>query len=98
MEVTCITRRKNAILTSIISQVTPSESSPIKRVALEPLFTHHLRNTLGIQGVKRVSMHEPLTNLRKVAVLIMDRRAPRIESGGALDGAAAWNRAAAEYV
>ncbi|TMH39928.1 MAG: UbiD family decarboxylase [Betaproteobacteria bacterium] len=47
MEVTCITRRKNAILTSIISQVTPSESSLIKRVALEPLFTHHLRNTLG---------------------------------------------------
>ncbi len=39
MEVTCITRRKDAILTSIISQVTPSESSLIKRVALEPLFT-----------------------------------------------------------
>ena len=98
MEVTCITRRKNAILTSIISQVTPSESSLIKRVALEPLFTHHLRNTLGIQGVKRVSMHEPLTNLRKVVVLIMDRKAPRTEVWRALYGAAAWNRAAGKYV
>ena len=98
MEVTCITRRKNAILTSIISQVTPSESSLIKRVALEPLFTHHLRNTLGIQGVKRVSMHEPLTNLRKVVVLIMDRKAPRTEIWRALYGAAAWNRAAGKYV
>ena len=68
MEVTCITRRRDAILTSIISQVTPSESSLIKRVALEPLYTHHLRHALGIQGVKRVSMHEPLTNLRKVVV------------------------------
>ena len=51
MDVTCITRRRNAILTSIISQVTPSESSLIKRVALEPVFHHHLRNVLGIQGV-----------------------------------------------
>src|SRR2546426_239672 len=98
MEVTCITRRRDAILTSIISQVTPSESSLIKRVALEPLFTHHLRSTLGIQGVKRVSMHEPLTNLRKVLVLIMDRKTPTTEIWRALYGAAAWNRAAGKYV
>ena len=98
MEVTCITRRKDAILTSIISQVTPSESSLIKRVALEPLFTHHLRNVLGIQSVKRVSMHEPLTNLRKVVVVIMDRNAPATEIWRALYGAAAWNRAAGKYV
>ena len=98
MEVTCITRRKNAILTSIISQVTPSESSLIKRVALEPLFTHHLRNTLGIQGVKRVSMHEPLTNLRKVVVIVVDRKISPTEVWRALYGAASWNRAAGKYV
>jgi len=98
MEVTCITRRRDAILTSIISQVTPSESSLIKRVALEPLFTHHLRSTLGIQGVKRVSMHEPLTNLRKVVVVIMDRETPTTEVWRALYGAASWNRAAGKYV
>jgi 4-hydroxy-3-polyprenylbenzoate decarboxylase len=98
MDVTCITRRRDAILTSIISQVTPSESSLIKRVALEPLFLHHLRQALGIHGVKRVSMHEPLTNLRKVIVLIMDRDTPRTEIWRALYGAAAWNRAAGKYV
>jgi UbiD family decarboxylase len=98
MEVTCITRRRDAILTSIISQVTPSESSLIKRVALEPLFTHHLRNALGIHGVKKVSMHEPLTNLRKLVVVVMDRNAPRTEVWRALYGAAAWNRAAGKYV
>src|SRR2546428_4506842 len=98
MEVTCITRRRDAILTSIISQVTPSESSLIKRVALEPLFTHHLRSTLGIQGVKRVSMHEPLTNLRKVVVLVMERNTSTSEIWRALYGAAAWNRAAGKYV
>src|SRR3989454_85675 len=98
MEVTCITRRRDAILTSIISQVTPSESSLIKRVALEPLFLDHLRNALGIRGVKRVSMHEPLTNLRKVVVLIIDRNTPGTEIWRALYGAAAWNRAAGKYV
>jgi 4-hydroxy-3-polyprenylbenzoate decarboxylase len=98
MDVTCITRRCDAILTSIISQVTPSESSLIKRVALEPLFLHHLRHALGIHGVKRVSMHEPLTNLRKVIALVMDRSTPRTEVWRALYGAAAWNRAAGKYV
>jgi UbiD family decarboxylase len=98
MEVTCITRRRDAILTSIISQVTPSESSLIKRVALEPLFTQHLREKLGIPGVKRVSMHEPLTNLRKVVALVLDRSTPRTEVWRALYGAAAWNRAAGKYI
>jgi len=98
MEVTCITRRRDAILTSIISQVTPSESSLIKRVALEPLFLDHLRSKLGIPGVKRVSMHEPLTNLRKVIVLVIDPGTPVTEVWRALYGAAAWNRAAGKYV
>src|SRR5207302_3018088 len=98
MEVTCITRRRDAILTSIISQVTPSESSLIKRVALEPLFLEHLRSALGIRGVMRVSMHEQITNLRNVLVLIMDRNTPRTEIWRALYGAVAWNRAAGKYV
>jgi 4-hydroxy-3-polyprenylbenzoate decarboxylase len=98
MEVTCITRRRDAILTSIISQVTPSESSLIKRVALEPMFTAHLRDTLGIRGVRRVSLHEPLTNLRKVVVLVMERDAPTTEIWRALYGAAALHRAAGKYV
>src|SRR6185437_10758373 len=77
MDVTCITRRKDAILTSIISQVTPSESSLMKRVALEPMMLAHLKDALGIRGVERVSMHEPLTNLRKVIALVMARETPR---------------------
>jgi 4-hydroxy-3-polyprenylbenzoate decarboxylase len=98
MEVTCITRRRDAILTSIISQVTPSESSLIKRVALEPLFLTHLQSALGLRGVKKVSMHEPLTNLRKVVVLVLERNMPTTEIWRALYGAAAWNRAAGKYI
>jgi 4-hydroxy-3-polyprenylbenzoate decarboxylase len=98
MEVTAITRRRDAILTSIISQVTPSESSLIKRVALEPLFTDFLRNTLAIRGVKRVSMHEPLTNLRKVVAVVVERNTPTTEIWRALYGAVSWNRATGKYV
>ena len=47
-EVTAITRKSNAIVPSYISQVTPSESSVIKRVAYEPLFEHHLQKQLNI--------------------------------------------------
>lgn len=98
MDVTCITRRKRPILTSIISQVTPSESSVIKRVALEPVFLDHLRKNLGIQSVKRVSMHEPLTNIRMVIALVMERNAPPTEIWRALTGAATFQRGAGKYV
>jgi 4-hydroxy-3-polyprenylbenzoate decarboxylase len=98
MDVTCITRRRDAILTSIISQVTPSESSLIKRIGMEPLFLNYLRNTLGIKGVKRVSMHEPLTNIRKVLLLVVERDMPANEIWRALYGAAVLHRAAGKYV
>jgi len=98
MDVTAITRRRDAILTSIISQVTPSESSLIKRIGMEPLFLSFLRDTLGIKGVKRVSMHEPLTNIRKVITLICERDMPTTEIWRALYGAALLYRAAGKYV
>ncbi len=98
MDVTAVTRRKNAVLTSIISQVTPSESSTIKRVAMEPLFLAHLRDRLGIKGVIRVGMHEPLTNIRKVIVVQVERGLARTEIWRALYGAASLHRAAGKYV
>jgi UbiD family decarboxylase len=98
MDVTAITRRRDAILTSIISQVTPSESSLIKRIGMEPLFLNFLRNMLGIKGIKRVSMHEPLTNIRKVIALIVERDMPTTEIWRALYGAAVLHRAAGKYV
>jgi 4-hydroxy-3-polyprenylbenzoate decarboxylase len=84
MEVTAITRKKKAILTSIISQVTPSESSLMKRVAMEPMFTAHLRDVLGCRSVIKVSMHEPLTNLRKFIIVTMKESAKEPEIWRAL--------------
>ncbi len=98
MEVTCITRRSDAVLTSIISQVTPSESSLIKRVAYEPMFLEHLQKTVGVRGVKKVVLHEPLTNLRKWIVIQVARETPTTEIWRALYAAANMLRAWGKYV
>jgi 4-hydroxy-3-polyprenylbenzoate decarboxylase len=88
MRVTAITHRKDAVLTSYISQAAPSESSVIKRVAYEPLFLAHLRDALGIKGVKKVSLHEPLTGLLRVTIVTMEAGAPTTEIWRALYGIA----------
>src|SRR5215468_1663517 len=77
MQVTAITHRRAPVLVSIISQVTPSESSVIKKVAYEPMFLSHLRDQLGIKAVRRVSLHEPLSNVRPVIFLVFAHGAPR---------------------
>jgi UbiD family decarboxylase len=87
MQVTAITRKRNAVFVSIISQVTPSESSVIKKVAYEPLFLNHLRNTLSIKGIRAVVMHERLTNLRPVIFLQFAAETPRTEVWRGLSGA-----------
>src|SRR3974390_1131675 len=69
MKVTAITHKRAPVFVSIISQVTPSESSVMKRVAYEPLFLAHLRDTLSTKGIRRVVLHEPLTNVRPVIFL-----------------------------
>src|SRR5689334_17921237 len=98
MEVTAITRRRNPILTSFISQVTPSESSVIRRVAMEPVFLDYLKCTLGIRGVKRVAMHEPLTSLYAVIGIQFARGTPATEVWRALDGAASLHRFAGKWI
>ena len=98
MEITAITHRKNAVIASIISQVTPSESSVIKRVAYEPIWFDHLTHGLGIKGIKRVSMHEPLTNIRRVIFLVFERGVPTTEVWRALYGASTLNASVGKYV
>jgi 4-hydroxy-3-polyprenylbenzoate decarboxylase len=87
MRVTAITHRRDAVIPSYISQVAPSESSVIKRVAYEPLFLAHLRDALGIKGVKRVALHEPLTGLLRVTAVVVERGMSRTEVWRALYGA-----------
>jgi 4-hydroxy-3-polyprenylbenzoate decarboxylase len=88
MRITAITRKRKPVFLSIVSQVTPSESSVLKKVAYEPMFLEHLRNVLGIRGVTRVTMHEPLTNLRKVIFVQFARGTPKPEVWRGMQGAA----------
>jgi len=96
--VTAITRRRKAIITSIISQVTPSESSVIKKLAYEPLYLNHLRNHLLIKGIRRVVLHEALTNLRKVVFLQFARGTEKTEIWRALHGTMTLQAAIGKYV
>ncbi len=98
LEVTAITRRRKAVLTSWISQVTPSESSCIKRPAFEAAHMLHLRTNLGIQGIKRVVTHEPLTALQRLIVVVVEKGMPRTEIWRALYGIASYRRAEGKWV
>jgi 4-hydroxy-3-polyprenylbenzoate decarboxylase len=88
MRVTAITHKPSPVFPSIISQVTPSESSVLKKVAMEPLFLSHLQRQLSIKGVRRVVLHEPLSNLRKVIFVQYAQGTPRTEVWRGLHGAA----------
>ncbi len=98
MRVTAVTHRKNAVATSFISQVTPSESSVIRRVAMEPLFLNHLQNVLGIRQVTHVSMHEPLTSVIALIAIKFKRDTPETEIWRALYGASNLHRFAGKWI
>jgi len=72
-EVTCITHRKTPVWVSIISQVTPSESSKIKAMGMATLIHRSLKQK-GFPSVLEVSLMEPLVNLRPYVVLRMKKR------------------------
>lgn len=97
MDVTAITMRKDAILTSIMSQLTPSESGLMKKVAYEPIYKDHLRNTLGIKSVTHVALHEPLTSVQKVTVIQM-KKPNEADVWRALIGAVAFKPAMSKIV
>jgi UbiD family decarboxylase len=98
MQVTAITHKRKPVWVSILSEVTPSESSVMKRVAYEPRFLSHLRDTLAIKGVRRVVMHEALSNLRKIVFVQFAPGTPKPEIWRALHGAATLQADIGKYV
>jgi len=73
-EVTCITHKRNPIYVSMISQLTPSESSKIKQSAYETLALNHLNKEVGVKAL-RVALYEDLLN-RQVAVIQLKKEKP----------------------
>ena len=58
----------------------------------------HLQTNLGIQGIKRVVTHEPLTSLHKLIVIVFEKGVPRTEIWRALYGVASFRRAEGKWV
>jgi len=98
MDVTAITRRRNPILTSIISQVAPSESSTIRRSAMQPELLDYLKNGVGIRGIRRVHMHEPLSAVLAVFVLQFARDTQQTEVWRGLNAAATRYRFGGRWI
>ncbi|MCZ6876736.1 MAG: UbiD family decarboxylase [Acidobacteria bacterium] len=72
-ELTGITHRKDPVWVSIISQVTPSESSKIKAMGMSTLIYRYLQKK-GFSSVLEVFLMEPLVNLRPYVVLRMKKK------------------------
>jgi len=72
MQIKCITHRKDAIWTSLISQLTPSESSVMRRLGTEAIYLRQLRDSMGIKSVKRVVLPEALLSVRRLAIIQME--------------------------
>jgi 4-hydroxy-3-polyprenylbenzoate decarboxylase len=73
-EVTCITHRQKPIFVSMISQLTPSESSKIKQSAYETFALRHLTQKIGVP-VNHVALYEELLNRQMVVIQLKKRNA-----------------------
>jgi UbiD family decarboxylase len=98
MEVTAITRRRDAVFLTYISQLYPNEISVVRAMVHEHGFQRFLREQLGVKGVIRVVTHQPLTGNRKVIFVVMERDVPRTEVWRALYGVMSQQRAAGKIV
>jgi UbiD family decarboxylase len=92
IEVTAITRRKKAIITSMISQMAPSESGVIKQLNYSAVMLNHLKNTLYVRQVKDVALHGPMIGVSRLTVIVLEKNTPRTEIWRALTGASAFMR------
>jgi len=98
VEVTAITRRRDPILITYLSQLHPNEFTAIRGMVHEYGYLKHLRDNLGIKGVQKVTCHQPLTGNRKFVFITLDRGTPSTEIWRALYGLQAQQRASGKFV
>ncbi|MEE8334758.1 MAG: UbiD family decarboxylase [Alphaproteobacteria bacterium] len=98
VEVTAITHRTKPKLITYLSQIHPNEFTAIRCMVHEFGYMRHLRDHLGIKGVKRVTCHQPLTGNRKFIFVTLERGVPRTEVWRALYGIQSQQRASGKFV
>jgi UbiD family decarboxylase len=90
-EVTAITHRSNPVFLSVISQLTPSESSKSKQRGYEAECVKYLRDDCGFKSVTHITLTEDLLNRRHGVVRMRKRDA--YEPMNVLYAMLAWKQA-----
>jgi len=84
VEVTCITHRRDAIYSALISQFPPSESSKIKHVGTEKVIYKYLRFDSGNASVLDVAIHDEVSGSGQAYCVIKTRKTNNAEVWRAL--------------
>jgi len=90
MDVTCITHRRDAIYTALMSQFPPSESSKIKHTGTEKIFYKYLRFDSGNPAVLDVAIHDEVSGSGQAYCVIKMKKANTAEVWRALNAGAGY--------
>ncbi|OLO25218.1 hypothetical protein BTR23_25200 [Alkalihalophilus pseudofirmus] len=75
MKIKAITHRKNPVYQAFISEFPPSESTLMRKMGFENVYTNFLQNSCKISSVKKVAFHE-MGTCNMTLVIQMDSPAP----------------------
>lgn len=90
MEVTCITHRRDAIYTALMSQFPPSESSKIKHTGTEKVIHKFLRYDAGNPAVVDVALHDEVSGSGQAFCVIKMRKNSTADVWRALNATAGY--------
>ena len=90
LEVSCITHRRDAIYTALMSQFPPSESSKIKHTGTEKIIYKFLRHDSGNSAVLAVALHDEVSGSGQAYCVIKMRGATKADAWRALNASAGF--------
>lgn len=90
LEVSCITHRKGAIFTALMSQFPPSESSKIKHTGTEKIIYKFLRHDGGNAAVLDVALHDEVSGSGQAYCVIKLRKTNAADAWRALNATAGF--------
>ena len=90
LEVTCITHRRDAIYTALMSQFPPSESSKIKHTGTEKVIYKYLRYDSGNAAVLDVALHDEVSGSGQAYCVIKMRKTSTADVWRALNASAGY--------
>ena len=90
LEVTCITQRKDAIYTALMSQFPPSESSKIKHTGTEKIIYKYIRHDSGNSAVIDVALHDEVSGSGQAYCVIKMRNGSKADAWRALNASAGF--------